>query len=256
MMKFYINLLLFLGLGVTSICHAQERTKFYNRISSLEVISIGPEFLRGEISETVKSGIRTNFIELGTSPYKHPAWIFGCSWLDFGFSHKFDATQAEEYIMSTYEITTTTTTAGSSTTSTEPLEEIKMSIYRFGFFTECQPFIRKQQKIAPFFRVGFSAERLTSDLPMLEGRNQFDLIDPDLPKTGLGINGKVGVAYNFENEDWGSIRFGYGIGTLPDFDYQLLEGLRIIGGGTYHTVFIAYGFHSYNLYRNNFKGVD
>ena len=127
-------------------------------------------------------------------------------------------------------------------------------MYRFGLFTECQPFIRGQQKISPFVRVGISAERLSSDLPMKEGRNRFDLTDIDPPKVGLGINGKVGFAYRFE--EGGTLRFGYGIGTLPDFQYQLLEGLRIISGGISHTVYIAYGFHDFNIEPNNFQKVD
>jgi hypothetical protein len=243
----------FLGICATNIITAEEPTKFYQRISSLEIFSFGLEFFGGEINETLNTGIRTNLIELGISSYKYPQWIFGFSCLDFSWSHKYDATNWEQNIITTYEIETKTTTAYSTTTTTKKLTEIKMWLYRFGCYTEYQPFIRGQKKISPFVRAGLSVERLSSDLPMAQGgySQTFDL---DPPKAGLGVDGKVGIAYRLGGG--GSIRFGYEIGTLPDFDYQVLEGLRIVGGGISHTVFVAYGFHSFDRFPNNFKTAD
>ena len=222
-MRKLLSILLISMLFGTSI--AQK--KYY--IGFLEVLTMGPEFLTGDINNTLTSGAMINMADLGIFSVNHPSWIAGLSLGDFGVFYCFDPTPVEKNIMDNYAIVATIPVPIFGTIIREAnLEKIRFSLWRPSIFLEYQPFIEGNQKISPFIRPAFSVNSLKSYLP-----------DVGESKYGIGFKLKCGLDYRVKRGF--AIRAGYGYGTLPNFDMDSLLGLRTIGGGAYHNFYVGLG---------------
>ena len=207
---------------------------------SPELFVIGPDFFGGDISNTLtNTGVAFNIFDVGLYHSKMPGLIFGLSPCEFSEAHIFDALPAEQAIMSTFEITTTTTTQIGSSSSTETLEKISMEFMRSGLFIEYQPFISGQQKMSPFIRFSVYTVSLKNSLPA-KGEEE----NRDVRERGGGISIKLGSDIRIPDSVF-SMRIGYVFGTLPDFEMDLLSGLRQVNGGTFHSIYLGIGMSSF-----------
>ncbi|MFC2097692.1 hypothetical protein ACFLSI_05095 [Bacteroidota bacterium] len=197
----------------------------------IELFSIGPEFIKGDIANTLGTGVRFSFAGLYIGSYKHPNFYLGFSFADWG-KHVFNPTAAERKIMDSYMVEITkTNNLGVKTTKKEPLEKISLSRMSmsipFGYQT-----INPDKKLSFFAQLVPTIYNFTSKLNKVEAKDKGDV--------AFGASFKAGLDYQIDDE-W-FLRLYYMIGTLPDIDLFFMNGVRPISGkGTFSTIQIGVG---------------
>jgi hypothetical protein len=227
-----IPFLLFFFFFCSSRSFSQKRESKF--LIYTEVLSGGVDILAGNISETLNTGSKVSIFNIYSAKRKNPQWQIGLSLLNFG-SHKFRPTDREKLVMNNYVIVTTTTNEFGTTTDTEILEEINLSYMAFSIPLIWKPMTNK--KWSPFMSVEPVYYTFESDLPDIGDV----LNDKD---NGIGVVSRFGLDYTPPK---GSLffRFSLSVGNVPNFQLELIEGLRNIEGkGMFFTAQVGMGFNS------------
>ncbi len=210
---------------------SQKAEKISSRyFLKLELFSFGPEFLTGNPSNTLLTGMHFNMFNTYISSYRNPHFNMGIEYSIDAF-HKFDPTPAEQNIMDRYEIVSGIT----SVENIEDLEEIRTSRSSFGISLGYQS-QGNDKKLAYFGSV-------------IPTYYKFDNgLDPPYHKEdkGYGIIFKFGIDYPII-ENMIAIRISYSHGLLPAYKLPLLPGMRTIEGpGSFGTIQFGFLLNTYD----------